>query len=148
MSDLTEIEIFSCLEENFRQAIEHCASLAILPIKGPTYSALRRELKLIEGACRQAAYWREDSRWLPIGLLIAEAHQRAGNWLRRRHPAQLFTLLSGNLEMMLVYAQKCKNEATGRRGIILPDALEGPHRETRPVGWTKGSGLILPAGMN
>src|SRR6266567_3440125 len=82
MGDLSETEIFDCLASNFRLAAEHCEDLARLPAKGPTYVKFRNELKLIEGAARQAAHWRCDARFLSIGIACAKAHELAGEWLR------------------------------------------------------------------
>ena len=163
MGDLTEREIFDCLETNFRLAAEHCEDLAKLPRKGPTYKKLIEELKLIEGACRQASVWREDTRWLHLGLMMEEAHKRAGDWLRGvaqpsggrrmipegvRHP--LFMKLAENLRAGLARAQETRHAATGRIGMILPEVMRAPHRDTVPVGWTpsmNGSRLIIPAGV-
>ncbi len=163
MTKLTEAEIFDCLETNFRLAAEHCEDLAKLPRKGPTYKKLIEELKLIEGACRQAAVWREDSRWLRLGLMMEEAHKRAGEWLRGvvqasggrrqisegvRHP--LFMKLAENLRAGLARAEETRTKATRTIGAILPATLRGPHRDTVPVGWTpamNGSKLIIPAGI-
>lgn len=166
MAKLTELEIFDCLETNFRLASEHCEDLAKLPRKGPTYKNLIEELKLIEGACRQAAVWREDSRWLRLGLMMEEAHKRAGDWLRGiaqphggripiaegvKHP--LFMKLAENLRAGLVRAQETRHKATCTLGAILPTVMPGPHRDTIPVGWTSGlrhangSHLIIPAGI-
>src|SRR5580692_11390803 len=82
MGALTEREIFDRLSCSFRVAAECSDALAVLPLKGPTYVRLRTELRLIEGCCRQASAWREDTRWLTIGLKMAEVHKRAGGWLR------------------------------------------------------------------
>lgn len=158
MGKLTEIEIFECLSVNFRLAAEHCEDLARLPRKGPTYILLRKELRLLEGACRQAAQWRDDARWLQIGLYMAETHKRAGDWLRgvkqpaggyrpipegQRHP--MFLKLADCLRAGERRAESLRIARTGRRGTILPKPLAGPHRETRPVGWTKAaSGLLVP----
>lgn len=165
MAKLTEPEIFDCLETNFRLAAEHCEALAKLPRKGPTYKKLIEELKLIEGTCRQAAVWREDSRWLRLGMMMEEAHKRAGDWLRGiaqpnggripiaegvKHP--LFMKLAENLRAGLALADLTKTAATHIRGAILPTVMPGPHRDTIPVGWTaslrhtNGSHLIIPAG--
>lgn len=156
MGALTEREIFSCLSENFRLAAESCDELARVPAKGPVYLKLREQLKLIEGACRQAAYWRGDSRWLRVGLLMAEAHKRAGGWLRgikdsktgrtikvapgHLHP--LFVMLGDNLRQARASAERLRTAATGRVGLILPPGYEvqGPRNRV-------GSGLILPAGQ-
>lgn len=161
MGDLTEAEIFDCLADNFRLAAQHADDLARLPAKGRTYNKFRAELKLIEGAARQASQWREDSRWLKIGLMVAEAHKRAGGWLRgiktpdgtkrmlrdgELHP--LFTKLAENLRAGHRLSEDFRTRATGRIGMILPDALPAPHRDTRPAGWNQTpAGLLVPSGM-
>ena len=158
MGALTENEIFSCLSDNFRSAAESCEALARLPKKGPTYLKFRNELKLLEGACRQAAYWRSDSRWLQIGLYMEECHKRAGDWLRgikqpnggrrpipqgKLHP--LFVKLAENLRSGQAQADCLRTAKTGTRGPILPKAGPAPHRDTRPVGYTKTpGGIIIP----
>jgi len=160
MGALTETEIFDCLTTNFRLAAEHCEDLARLPRKGPTYRLLREELQLIEGACRQAAHWREDSRWLRIGIYMGEAHRLAGEWLRgikqpngarikiaegQRHP--LFMKLAENLRAGWKRAEEFRTRATGKIGTILPRPLPAPHRDTRPSGWNRSpGGLLIPAG--
>lgn len=161
MGRLTEVEIFDRLADNFRLAAQHADDLARLPAKGPTYNKFRAELKLIEGAARQASQWREDTRWLQIGLMVAEAHKRAGGWLRgvknpdgtkrmlrqgELHP--LFSKLADNLRAGFRAAEDFRTRATGRIGMILPDAQPGPHRDTRPVGWGRtDSGLLVPSGV-
>jgi hypothetical protein len=110
----------------------------------------------LEGACRQAAAWREDARWLQIGLYMAEAHKRAGGWLRgykdatgtkiklaEGHLHPLFVKLAENLRAAEAKAEQVRNAKTGRLGIILPRQMPAPHRETRPVHISR-SGLILP----
>lgn len=162
MGALTEAEIMDCLSENFTLAAQYCDDLARLPRKGPSYQALRQSLGLIEGAARQAAVWRQDTRWLQIGLYVAEAHKRAGGWLRgyktpdgiritiregQLHP--LFLKLAENLRAGHRKAEEFKNKATGRVGMILPKAASThnlPHRETSPVGYRKSSGGILLPG--
>lgn len=156
MGALTETEIFDCISSNAKLAAEHCDDLARLPRKGPTYDLLRKELKLIEGACRQAAYWRQDARWLPIGLMMEEAHKRAGDWLRgvrqpnggrRRIPEgemhPLFVKLADNLRGLQRVMEDLRTKKTGRAGIILPQVLPAPHRDTRPVGFRRSAGGVL-----
>ncbi len=156
MGALTEIEIFDRMRESLRVSVQACHDLATLPAKGPNYDILRRHLKLVEGCCRQANYWRQDSRWLPIGLMMEEAHRRAGDWLRglkmpdgsRRHlvAGELhphFVKLAENLKAMLVMCERLKTARTGRRGIILPQPMVAPHRDFRPVQVTTG-GIFLP----
>ena len=170
MGALTETEIFDCLVTNFRLAAEGADDLARRPFKGEIYDKFRRELQLIEGACRQASTWREDTRWLPIGLMIAQVHSKAGDWLRgikmsdgtrvkirdgELHP--LFVKLAENLRALHIIATKIRDERTGKLGAILPVMIKGPHRDTRPVGWnapmadvhphiSKG-GILLPPHM-
>lgn len=165
MGALTESEIFDCLASNFKLAAEHAADLGKLPKKGPTYIKFRAELKLLEGACRQAAYWRQDARWLRLGLYMEETHKRAGDWLRgyklpsgvrvthregTLHP--LFMKLAENLRAAARKSEDFRDRATGRMGMILPKMADGPHRDTRPVPVTlpdgfqkRSSGLIVPA---
>ena len=164
MGQLTETEIFDCLVTNFRLAAEDCDALAVVPFKGETYDRFRRRLGLIEGACRQTSTWREDTRWLPIGMMMAETHKRAGDWLRgvklpdgsrikfgngQLHPC--FVKLAENLRGLQAVAEKLRHGRTNRLGMILPEVGRAPHRDTRPVGWSapefvaNKSGLILPS---
>ena len=158
MARLTESEIFDCLATNFRLAAEDCDKLAVVPEKGFVYHALRSKLKLLEGACRQAAAWRGDARWYPIGLQMEQCHQRAGEWLRgvkteagRMPHTQaelhtLFTLLAKALRQLHGVAENLRTKATGKVGLILPTPGRAPHRETRPVQVRTPGGIILPAG--
>ena len=160
MGALTEAEIFDCMRTNFRTAIDECEYLTKRPTGGIHYDRFRKALRLIEGTCKQANCWREDTRWLPIGKMMAECHLRAGEWLRgikqedgsrikiatgELHPA--FAMLAENLKALMRLAEQIRFAATHRSGMILPEVLEGPHRDTRPVGWNKSdSGILLPAG--
>lgn len=157
MGALTEREIFSCMAENFRLAAQSCEALAILPVTGPTYLALRTQLRLLEGTCRQAAVWRQDSRWYEIGLQMAEAHKRAGTWLRGykdpetgapvkladAHRNRCFTMLADNLRKGEKAAVDLRDKRTNRVGTILPESYTKPVRSKNPVMVTRG-GIILP----
>ena len=161
MGALTEVEIFDCLKDNFKSAIRHCEALATSPKKGTAYRALRTNLRLIEGACKQAAAWRQDTRWLRIAFMMGEAHKRAGDWLRgikqpngpriplapgHRHPA--FMGLAENMRKGLAIAEGYRTRATNHVGTVLPEPLPGPHRDTRPVHVSgfkaRESGLLVP----
>ena len=169
MSALTEQEIFNCLTENFRLAAEHCTLLASLPMRGPAYELLVAELGLIEGAARQAAYWRDDAGgagaplgfagthgfealhsdtgdpgWLEVAHMMGECHKRAGNWLRGHHPRSLFLKLAGVLRECHRKAELRRTSATGKRGHIRPPVRPGPHRDTRPVSVVTPGGIALP----
>lgn len=104
-------------------------------------------------------HWREDARWLVLAQLVAFAHERAGDWIRRSPSVQMrkaahpcFQKLSEQLKQMSADVQALRTKRTNRIGPILPEPLPGPHRDTRPVqialpgGFTRReSGLILPA---
>jgi hypothetical protein len=170
MGALTEVEIFDRMIGSLRGAISACVELATNPVKGPTYAKLRTELKFVEGCCRQASVWREDTRWLDIGLTMSEAHKRAGNWLRGfkspyygnvkladKHSHPLFLKLADNLRGVEVVAVRTRNNRTGRAGMILPIMPSNsslPHRQNRPVQTllppglaVRSSGLVVPASM-
>lgn len=126
---VTEREIISALRENFRLAAECCDKLAVEPARGPIYDRLRTHLGMVEGCCRQVAWYRGDTRWLPVGMMMEEAHRRSGNWLRTMprtevandaHP--LFLKLADNLRAGMRMADRLETAATGRVGLILPDA--------------------------
>jgi hypothetical protein len=168
MGVLTEVEIFDCLATNFRLAIEACEALAKRPVGGIKYDELRKALRLIEGCCKQGTVWREDTRWLKFGVMMAECHKRAGDWLRgikmpdgtrvkiadgQLHPA--FKMLADNLRGLMALAERTRTMRTNRVGMILPEVLPGPHRDTRPVGFRKTvpppmskGGIIIPDGVS
>ena len=160
MGALTEVEIFDCMAENLRLAIGHSRELAVSPRKGPGFVALREELKLVEGACRQAAVWRQDTRWYPIGVMMEEVHQRAKEWLagvkdetghRRmippgvKHP--LFTKLADNLEALLKTVEGLRTSKTGVAGMILPTPAKEIGRQPSNYMIRRPSGLIVPPGV-
>lgn len=138
MADLTEHEIKDRLKVSLGAAIKHAELLAILPLRGPTFEALRAELKLVEGCCRQMAAWRGDTRWLPLGMMMEEAHQRAVRWLRYHYPRPYFTKLAENLRALQRLLASVQDKATGRMGDILPDA---PPPEIK----THGRSVAVPA---
>lgn len=132
MSDLTEAEILDCLKTNLKLAEANCIRLS-RGERGPIFQSLRANLKLVEGACRQIAQWRGDARWLQVGLKVAEAQKRSGEWLRRRQPGWRFEGLGQIMAQYFRAAHNLETKATGRSGLILPKPLIAPHRETRPV---------------
>ena len=124
MSGLTEREILSRLKESLRTAADSAYQLS-RGERGAHYLTLRTHLKLAEGCCRQMAGWREDTRWLPFGLKLAQAQQMCGRWLREKQPGWRFKSLGEILDAAFVQASKLETMKTGKRGIILP-----------PAGWT------------
>lgn len=139
VSDLTEIEIFDRMITSFHEAADHCKALAIQEnrIKGQRYVKLREHLHLIEGCCRQAAAWRGDTRWLPVGLFASETHKRCGNWLRFRTKGPMFLKAAEILLNAAEAAKQLRDRATGKIGLILPETpLYRP--DTRPVQVPRG----------
>ena len=164
MSVLTEAEIFDCLVSNFKLAAEDCDALAKRPVSGPAYMSLRDCLASIDGAMKQAAFWREDQRWLLISEQIPQAHKLAGEWLRgvevesdtpgvmiRRpipegelHPC--FAKLAEFLRFCAVETEKLRHAKTNKTGAYLLDPGSSSRRAGH-VGWQpRESGLIVPAG--
>lgn len=151
---LAEHEVLDRLKSELRTAIDDCDKLAKLPARGPTYMRFRHSIKVIEGHCRVMAYYREDSRWFRVGLAMAEAHKRAGNWLRRHqrtvnsNPAHpLFLKLGENLRALLRQCERLETMATYRIGMILPEPQPLPHHRPRLVGQVMlPSGLVVPGG--
>lgn len=146
MSDLRESEIFDRLAQSFGAAADHCEALAQQQhrIKGQRYNKLRNELQLLEGACRQAAMWRGDWRWLPIGQYAAECHKRVGDWLRHRRGAELFLKLAQNMRDAKLGALKMKDQATGVRGPILPERPK--YEPVNRMVQVSAGGIIIPPG--
>jgi hypothetical protein len=149
---LPESEILDCLRENLRGAADDCELLVKLPAQGPTFTRMRARLKLVEGACRQMAHWRSDTRWLPVGIMMEAVHQKSRDWIVKHAPRPLFRKLGENLRMLQMAAEGLETHATGRMGTILPDVQAGPLRQGRPVQVLvpqvrkTPAGLILPPG--
>jgi hypothetical protein len=162
MGALTEIEIFDQMATSLKEAAACADEIASRSERGPAYDRMRHALRRVEGCCRQASTWREDTRWLPIGRMMAEAHARAGSWLRgykvhgvrvafgEGQKNQLFVLFAANLRDLLNVIETLRTKATGRVGMILPEPLVAPHRDTRPVGWRApmAGSIIIPAGVH
>jgi hypothetical protein len=142
---LLEHEIWDKLCDTLKSAIAHCGQLATFPAQGPTYLAIIVELELIEGASRQMGFNRGDARWSLFGYEIHHFRRRIGDALRAHNNREIFLFFKGMMEGALADAVKMKDARTGRRGLILPKAKPGPHRETRPV-YVSPGGLLVPAG--
>lgn len=159
MSDLTEQEVIDRMITSLREAMDASKALAIESRKGANYNKLREHLGLIEGCCKQLAAFREDSRYLNLGLVMEECHKRAGSWLRgyRENGVrimiapgelnQMFVRLYINLEGILKGVDDMFKAKTGMRGPILPEMVEErrigrPAFDVTPKAKPK---LILPA---
>ena len=145
----TEVEIFDILSQSFREAAERCVQLAWNPRRGFIYLAFLKNLKAIEGACMQAAQHREDGRWFPVGMMMANVHEYAGTMIRasrtrdeRNKAVSFFRELGEHLRGFHYEAEKMRDAKVGpsaperyeRFGTaLLPSPEEGPHRPVRPV---------------
>ncbi len=160
--NMSEAELLDRMKCSIRSAAERCRKLAVHPLRGFVYDAMRKELKQIEQDCTSVAYYRNgDARWLNVGLMMEEAHKRAGDWLRkgqskeareRTHP--LFQKLADNLDHLHKTIVYLETKATGVMGPILPAVLPAPHRPGKNVQVAlpphmkqTNSGLIVPAGI-
>lgn len=147
MSDLTENEVLDRMKTSLREAIDACRQLAVKSVKGQPYETLREHLLMIEGCCRQLAAFRGDTRWLPIGKLMAECHQKAGGWLRGYKDREsgirimtaagernkLFLMLAVNLADIHDSASTLYTAKTGTTGAILPGTRAETRRDGRPA---------------
>lgn len=154
----SEQQIFDMMWQSFGLAIDACEKLSVMSRKGLPYEQLRTNLHLIEGCCRQAAVWRGgDARYLPIGVFMANCHNRAGDWLRGHkdpitgYPIALplgvknrnFVELASYLRWAENRCREFQEQKTGRTGVILPQSITAaaPRRIGAPV---QGHRLIMP----
>ncbi len=155
-----EQEVMDRLRTSLMDAMEACKELAVYSRKGQPYDTLRKNLELAEGCCRQRGAFRGDSRWLPIGRVLGEAHKRSGDWLRGwKDPItgarvmtapgrvnKLFLMLAANLISIYEGADRLATSRTNTLGPILPDLPNETRRIGRPAFDVKPkSSLILPA---
>ena len=122
MGMLYENEIFDCMRDNMKSAIALCNEIATQPQSGKPYTKLVQNLKLCEGACIQAAHWREDTRWLQVGLKMEQCHQIARRWLDPISigSKRMFSVMGRVLAENLRDLERLRNMAVGRSGLILP----------------------------
>lgn len=156
MGALTEVEIFDCIATNLAIAADCCEQMATRPMRGVQFIKFREACANVEGACRQASQWREDTRFLPMGLMMEKCHQFALRWItgfkaepgqprvalseREKHPK--FVKMAENLRFAAESMKILKDGKTGKIGMILPDTSRGPIRtQGRPTQ------VLLPAGM-
>lgn len=146
MGALTEPEIFDRMSSSLREAGDCCMRLAAPRPRGQTYDSLRRHLRFAGDCCRQAAYWRDDARWLTIDHTLSEAHRVAGGWLRGYRDesgrrvmysqatiSDLFMRLAQNIAMLYNHAADLRDKATGRTGTILPIIRQETRTQGRPI---------------
>lgn len=133
MSALTEQEVLSRFEQSMKEARDACAWLARnadpewLAPRGRHYRNLTTALKELEGCAKQMCAFRDDTRWLPLGILygakaarLAQKYFTHMNWLGFRELTKLFD--QGQFR-----AKELTEAKTGRTGIILPKRYDWLH---------------------
>lgn len=136
MSGLTEAEVLDRHRQSLGEARSICHRLGsqLDPDKaeprGWLYAALKDHLGRLEGTCRQMHYFREDARWLRLGIQYAKlARSAQRHFIAQRWGA--FTKMMPIFEAGLRSVADLAEQKTGKIGPVLPQ---------RPSDW-----LILPA---
>ena len=127
MMPLTDGEVISRHAQSLREAHGACQKLGknadpeYLAPRGHLYSELRAALNHLEGSCRQMAAFRDDARWLKLGVVYARAMRGAQkafvgqrwNWFN-----QLMPLFVNGMRSM----EDLKDMRTGKlsNSLILP----------------------------
>lgn len=122
------------LRSRLRSAAVLAGALAVFPVQGPNYVALRADLKRIEDLARMIGYQRQDARWLQIGIRMAQVHQVTGDLLRAHSPRPVFLEIADWLGALDRSSDDLQHKSTGRVGMILPKVQNPPTRtQDRPV---------------
>lgn len=140
MTALTETEILDRHTQSLHEARQACQFLArqadpeLLAPRGRHYQALKEALALLEGTCRQMAAFRDDARWLRLGMVYAKAMRLAQvKFVGQRWAA--FGTMMGVFDNGLRNMTDLKDQRTGRRGMILP---------SRPSDWLVMPDFVVP----
>lgn len=132
---LTEAEILDRHVQSLKEGREACRLLAqnqdplLIAPRGHNYGNLKRALKELEGSARQMNYFREDTRWLKLGVLYGKTIHVCQHLFANQDWAG-FGRLMALFENGLLRMEELAMKKTGQRGPILP---------TRPSSW-----LIVP----
>lgn len=125
MSALTEQEIITKFQQSLKEGRDACAWLAKnadpewLAPRGRHYRLLKTALSELEGCARQMSAFRDDSRWLPLGILYGAKTSR----LAQKYFVHLdwgkFADLAKVFDLGLIRLNELQMK-TGRTGAILP----------------------------
>lgn len=127
-SDLSENEIVSRHIQALGECRGACQELGrhadpdYLALKGGHYRQLKQSLEALEGTCRQLSMFREDARWLALGMIYAKTLRIAQRAYVEERWSK-FTALIGMFHNGLVQMNDLKDRATGRIGSIIPANL-------------------------
>lgn len=122
---LSEREIIDRHTQALGEAHRACQRLGknadpeYLAPRGHDYGNLKRALNALEGSARQMAHFREDARWLKLGVLYAKAMRTAqAKFVGQRWGAfnELMKLFENGQRSMA----DLRDRKTDTRGPILP----------------------------
>jgi hypothetical protein len=139
----TEQEAFDLLKTSLRGAIDDCKEIGSQVWSGEQYLRLTKRLKAVENCCRAIGTMRQDARWFPLTIMLAQVQERARRWLT---PATVetkkhFPTLAAKLEQLLDTVGKLEKGRPPKLGLILPK----PQAHVRAAG-DRPMQVILPNG--
>lgn len=122
---LSEQEIITKFQQSLKEGRDRCLWLAknadpeYLAPRGVHYRLLKTALTELEGCARQLSAYRNDARWLPLGILygaktarLAQTYFVQLKWAKFRDLARVFDVGLARMEEL--------QKKTGRTGVILP----------------------------
>lgn len=119
----SESEILECIRDNFRLASERCEQLGRIGMIPGSWREISRAMDRIEGASRQMAHWRGDTRWLPMVNTMRQCKPRARRWYLTCEWRR-FTQLAQVFAQGYVLAENLATRPTGKPGtLILPETV-------------------------
>ena len=119
----TEHECFERLRDDFRFAGQQCENLTRLGALAGGWLEVAYAIDRIEGACRQMAHLRGDTRWLKLASTYIQTKQ-IGYRLYIQCQWEEFKRLSLVFAQGLARMEALATRATGRAGtLILPETM-------------------------
>lgn len=122
---LSEQEVITKFQQSLCEGRDACLWLARnadpewLAPRGRHYRLLKTALSELEGCARQLSAFRDDTRWLPLGILygakaarLAQTYFVQLKWVKFKDLAQVFDVGLARMEEL--------QKKTGRIGPILP----------------------------
>lgn len=153
MSALTEREIFSKLEDGFKEAVSLLEQISRTPLRGRHYRRLIPVCDEIEGSCRQACHWRENYHWLKIGMAVHNLRCEIGNILRgtiklsdKARAKESLVLAAARMRGYQRAAAARRDRPHGMIGQVLPKPVEDTLRQRAVQVPRTAGGVFLPEG--
>lgn len=122
---LTETELFDRHAQSLGEAHRACQELGRnadpnhLAPRGREYAALKKALSDLEGSCRQLAYFRDDARWLKLGIFYAKITRQT----QHKFVGQRWAFFNSLMEVFQLGHRRLdelRTNKTGVRGPVLP----------------------------